>query len=116
MGILLFFSPIVSAATWCPHSEEVTNKVEELATYGKTMIGSKTYHLIGRNETSIFYTEKLLENDIQLNGFLKISKLLDQKLPKPETRLIDLLPAPNFCAYKISMGENSQVIALSTTD
>jgi hypothetical protein len=55
-----------------------------------------------------------LENDAQLNGFLKVSRVFDPSLPpKAEAHHIDLVPTPNFCAYEISLGENKQVIAIS---
>jgi hypothetical protein len=104
-----------ACATLCPHNDDVSHKIEELAADGKATFGDATYHLISKSETSIFYTGKLLENDAQLNGFLKVTKGLDKNLSgKAEARLLPLLPAPNFCAYKISLGENTQVIALSS--
>lgn len=113
LGILLF-SPSLSLASLCPHNAEVTAKIDQLATHGKATIDNETYQLVGRDRTNIFYQEKLLENDVQLNGFLKVSKLFDRDLPaKAEARHIDLVPTPNFCAYEISLGENKQVIAIS---
>lgn len=101
------------SASLCPHNDEVTGKIEELAHEGKATFPNGTYHLIGRDQTSIFLTERILENDAQLNGFLKVSQLLDKNLPKKaEAHLINLVPTPNFCAYKVSLGENVQVIAL----
>lgn len=112
--ITLITSSSVCNAALCPHNDEVSNKIEELAADGKVTFGDATYHLISKSETSIFYTGKLLENDAQLNGFLKVTKVLDKNLSaKAEARLLPLLPTPNFCAYKISLGENTQVIALS---
>jgi hypothetical protein len=114
MGLLVISSSICSAVL-CPHNDDVANKIPELANTGKATFQNETYKLIGRESTGIFYTGKFLENDTQLNGFLQVSKLLDSNLPeKAEARLIALLPNPNFCAYKISLGDNTQVIALST--
>ncbi len=102
-------------ATLCPHNDEVSRKIEELATDGKALFQGDTYHLISKPETYPYYSGKLLGNDTQLNGFLKVTKLLDKNLTaKAEARLLPLLPTPNFCAYKISLGENTQVIALSS--
>jgi hypothetical protein len=113
--ILLMGSSSICCATQCPHNAEVTSKIEALATDGKAIIEDQTYHLIGRDETSLFYQEKLLSNDVQLNGFLKVSKLLEPNLPdKAQAQFLPLLPTPNFCTYRISLGENSRVIALST--
>lgn len=115
LAIILIGSSTGGNATWCPKNDEVSHKIEELAIHGKATIGEGSYHLISRSETSIFYTGKLLENEIQLNGFLKVTKLLENNLSaKAEARLLPLLPKPNFCAYKISLGENTQVIALSS--
>ncbi len=115
IGMLIVSSSICSASL-CPHNDAVTAKIEELATHGKATIENNTYHLIGKDSTNIFYQEKLLENDTQLNGFLKVSRIIDRSLPKTATaHLIDLVPTPNFCAYKISFGANEQVIALSST-
>lgn len=112
---MLIVSSSFCSASLCPHNDEVTSKIKELANDGKATFSYGTYHLIGRENTSIFYTEKLLENDTQLNGFLKVSKLLDKNLPeKAEAQLIELIPTPNFCAYRILLGKNSQVIALSS--
>lgn len=99
-------------ASHCPHNDEVTIKLEELAKNGTATFNNDIYHLIGPDKTSIFYRGKLLENDTQLNGFLKLTKLIDRKLLKAEAHHLDLLPTPNFCAYKITIGENSEVIAL----
>ena len=116
LTILFIGSSSICFATQCPHNDDVTSKIDGLANDGKAMIGDKTYHLIGRDETSIYYQEKLLSNDAQLNGFLEVSKLLDPNLPeKAQAHLLPLLPTPNFCAYKIYLGENSHVIALSAT-
>lgn len=102
-------------ATLCPHNDEVSHKIEELATDGKALFQDGTYHLISKPETYPYYSGKLLGNDAQLNGFLKVTKLLDKNLTeKAEVHLLPLLPTPNFCAYKISLGENFQVIALSS--
>ena len=112
--VMLIESSSISNATFCPPSEDVRNKIEELANHGNAIFRNTTYHLISKPETSIFYTGKLLENDAQLNGFLKVTKVFDKNLPeKVEARLLPLLPTPNFCAYKISLGENIQIIALS---
>lgn len=112
--VMLIESSSISNATFCPPSEDVSNKIEELANHGNAIFRNTTYHLISKPETSIFYTGKLLENDAQLNGFLKVTKVFDKNLPeKVEARLLPLLPTPNFCAYKISLGENIQIIALS---
>ena len=111
---MLVESSSISNAALCPPNDDVSRKIEELATDGKATFQDGTYHLISKPETSIFYTGELLENDAQLNGFLKVTKLLDKNLPaKAEAGLLPLLPTPNFCAYKISLGENTQVIALS---
>jgi hypothetical protein len=112
---IIAVSTSFSCQALCPHNDAVTAKIEELAAHGKATIENKTYHLIGRDSTNIFYQEKLLENDVQLNGFLKVSRLIDRSLPeKAKAHLIDLVPTPNFCAYKVSLRENEQVIALST--
>jgi hypothetical protein len=113
LGIISLSSSLNTIAL-CPHNELVTAKIEDLATHGKATIENETYHLIGRDVTNIFYQNKLLENDAQLNGFLKVSSLLDNNLPKAQAHLIDLVPTPNFCAYEISLGDTKQVIALST--
>lgn len=114
MGLLVVSSAMCSAVL-CPHNDEVTSKIPELASTGKATLQNQSYQLIGRESTGIFYPEKFLENDIQLNGFLAVSKVLDRNLPeKAEAHLIALLPNPNFCAYKISLGETTQVIAISS--
>ena len=113
--LMLIGSSSISDAALCPPNDDVSRKIEELATDGKATFQDGIYHLISKPETSIFYTGKLLENDVQLNGFLKATKLLDKNLPaKAEAHLLPLLPTPNFCAYKVSLGENTQVIALSS--
>jgi hypothetical protein len=111
---MLVESSSMTHASLCPRNEDVSHKIEELATHGNAAFGNTTYQLISKPETGIFYSGKLLENDMQLNGFLNVTKVLDKNSPeKAEARLLPLLPAPNFCAYKISIGENTQVIALS---
>jgi len=115
LTIMLIGSSSVCKATLCPHNDDVSHKIEELAADGKAAFADDTYYLISKSETGIFYTGKLLENDAQLNGFLKVTRMLDKNFTgKAEARLLPLLPTPNFCAYKISLGENTQVIALSS--
>ncbi|MBM3469142.1 MAG: hypothetical protein FJX71_06935 [Alphaproteobacteria bacterium] len=114
VGIMFLLSPPCFGSTWCPRNEEVTFKIEELATNDKVTLDKETYHLIGRDKTSIFLSGKFLENSTQLEGFLKVSRLLDKNLNSPEAHLIRLLPTPNFCAYRISLGKSTQFIALST--
>lgn len=111
---MIFLSSSFESKAICPQNDMVTAKINDLANHGKAAIGTETYHMIGHAETSIFYQNKLLENDVQLNGFLKVSKLFNNNLPKPQAHLIDLVPTPNFCAYEIAFGEDRQVIALST--
>ena len=111
---VVFLSSPLCFASLCPHNDEVTARIDQLAAQGKATIDNQTYHLIGRDQTNIFYQEKLLENHVQLDGFLKVSRIFDRSLPaKAEARLIDLVPTPNFCAYEIALGENKQVIAIS---
>jgi hypothetical protein len=115
LTVLFIGSSSICSATQCPHNADVTSKIEELAMDGKATFGDATYHLISKPETGIYYSGKLLENDAQLNGFLQVTQLLEPKLTnKAQAKLLPLLPPPNFCAYKISLGENAHVIALSS--
>jgi hypothetical protein len=111
---MMLLSPSLCLASFCPPNEAVTAKLDQFAAHGKATIDNATYQLIGNDSTNIFYQEKLLENDAQLNGFLKVSRVFDRDLPaKAEARHLDLVPTPNFCAYEISLGENKQVIAIT---
>jgi hypothetical protein len=113
LGMLFLSSSHLSHAT-CPHNDLITAKLDDFANHGKATIEAETYHLVGRDATNIFYQYKLLENDVQLNGFISVSRLFDNNLPKPHAQLIALVPTPNFCAYEIALGEKKQVIAITT--
>lgn len=112
---ILIGSSLACHATACPPNDDVSRKIEDLAANGKATFQNETYRLISKPETYPYYSGKLLENDTQLAGFLKVTKLLGKNLTeKAEAHLLSLLPSPNFCAYKISLGKDTQVIALST--
>jgi len=114
MGMLVISSSLCSAIA-CPSNDAVTHQIEKLANNGTATFEDSTYQLIGKDKTSIYYSEQLLENDAQLNGFLKVTKLFDKNQAEAEAKLIALVPTPNFCVYQVSLGDTKGFIALAST-
>lgn len=102
----------------CPSQSELNgNHIKELATTGKTTIGSKIYELVDQKKTGTDFNMKLLDTAKHLEGFVKVTGHTVSSLQKADARAVSIQKTPyvankGFCAFSISIGTTNAVIAL----
>lgn len=102
----------------CPSQRDINDRnITELSNTGETTISGAVYKMIGQDKTGNHYKEKLLDTKQHLEGFLKIAKADGGATVRPNgltTGVVSVKTPEGYCAYNISVGKKSAVIALST--
>ena len=110
--VTLAASTSLCKADSCPSQSVLKDQnATELAHTGETTISGKVYKIIGKNKTGNDYNHKLLDTSKHLEGFLKVNKHDGEHV---KSRFVSVKTPEGFCAYNISVGEQSAVVALST--
>jgi hypothetical protein len=115
--LVLISSTSLCKANTCPSQRDLNDQnITELSHHGQTSIDGKVYKMIGKNKTGNDYNHKLLDTSKHLEDFLKINKHgeINKHDEKVRSRFVSVQIPEGFCAYNISVGEQSAMIALST--
>lgn len=116
--VVLISSTSLCKANTCPSQRDLNDQnITELSHSGQTSIDGKVYKMIGKNKTGNDYNHKLLDTSNHLEGFVKIAKADGGASIRPNGSTVGIVSVETpegFCAYNISVGKKSAVIALST--
>lgn len=107
---MLITSTALCKANTCPSQSILTDQnITDLSHTGETTISGKVYKVVGEDKTHNNYKGKLLDTKQHLEGFLKINKHGGDV----KARFVSVQTPEGYCAYNISVGTQSAMVALS---
>lgn len=114
MVVLIASTSFCKANNPCPSQTEVKeHEVKTLANNGQVKIGGEVYKIVGEDKITNNYNKKLVNTKQDLEKFLSEAKHGKDPTGGNTLRATSVQTPPGYCAYNISLGGTSKVIAIS---